>query len=71
MAIFQQSHQVGPEWIAFDVAFAEELRVPMLHLFGWVGIAVIFVVSVVNAALCLSHPALGFDCPRGFRAEVR
>jgi hypothetical protein len=66
MAIFQQSHHAGPEWTAFGVAFAKELRVPMLHLLGWVVIAVIFVVFVVNAAFMLISPRAWFRLPEWF-----
>lgn len=38
----------------------------MLHLLGWVGIAVIFVVSVVNAAFMLISPRAWFRLPAWF-----
>jgi hypothetical protein len=52
--------------MALGVAFGQELRVPMLRLLGWVGIAVVVVVIAVNAAFMLISPRAWFRLPEWF-----
>jgi hypothetical protein len=52
--------------MALGVAFGQELRVPMLHFLGWVGIAVVVVVIAVNAAFMLISPRAWFRLPEWF-----
>jgi hypothetical protein len=66
IVMFQQSHHVGTEWTTFGVAFAYELRVPMLHFLSWIGIAVIVVVIAVNAAFMFISPRAWFRLPEWF-----